>query len=75
MACRFGPIAQPMKASGSMIFNTEKVKKVGRMDHFFKETTLKERNMELVTIAGTTEVNILVTGTKTKSTASEPTAG
>ena len=58
-----------------MISNMEKVKKAGKMDHFFKETTLKERNMELVTIAGMTVVNILVTGTRTKSTALELTVG
>ena len=66
---------QSMKDNGSMISNTEKEKKAGKMDLFSKEITLKERSTESDTTAGTMEVNILVTGTRIKSMDSEPTVG
>jgi hypothetical protein len=68
-------MVQSMMANGLMIFNTGKEKKAGKMDLFLKENTLKARNTELVTIAGTMVVNILVTGTKTKLMALEHTVG
>jgi len=66
---------QSMKVNGLMISNMEKEKKAGKMVHFSKVITLKEKSTVLDTTAGTTEVNILVTGTRIKSMDLEPTVG
>ena len=58
-----------------MIFNMEKEKKVGKTDRFSKVITMKVKSMAEATTAGTMEVNMMETGTKTKSMVSESTVG
>ena len=56
-----------MKDIGKMIFNMEKDRKLGQMDQSIKVNISKERNMEKENTNGTTDLNTMVTGMKTKS--------
>ena len=56
-----------MKDIGKMISNMEKDKKLGQMDQSIKVNISKEKNMDMENTNGTTDLNIMVTGMKTKS--------
>ena len=55
-----------MKVCGKTTYSTAEVRKAGQMDQFTLENTLQERNMEEVFTAGTTEVNMMASGLRTK---------
>ena len=64
-----------MKAIGEMIFNTEKVKKVGQMDLYMKVTIWLVKNTVLGFIVGMMVASILVIGVKIKLKVLELIAG
>jgi len=55
-----------MKVCGKTTYNTAEVRKAGPMDQFTLENTLQERNTDEVFTAGTTEVNMMASGLRTK---------
>lgn len=64
MECTIILMELSMKGTGEMIFSMVKAKSHGQMDLSTRDSTLVERNTELVFIAGTMEVNIRETGLK-----------
>ena len=56
-----------MRALGWMISNTDMAKNHGLMDLFMRESTLQERSMERVFIAGMMDPSIMVIGMRIKS--------
>ena len=63
------------KVTGVMISNTVKEKKAGLMDPSTKDFTWLVRNTEWVFTVGTTVVNIMENGSRTKLKDLEPIAG
>lgn len=55
-----------MKVCGKTTYSTAEVRKAGQMDQFTLENILQERNMEEVFTVGTTEVNMMASGLRTK---------
>ena len=55
-----------MRDTGEMTFSTVRVRRVGPMDPFTKDSTWPERNMGLAFTAGTMALSIKVNGTRTK---------
>jgi hypothetical protein len=56
-----------MRDTGGMTFSTAQGRKAGQMGPFMKENTWLERSMALVSTVGMMDLNIRVSGTKTKS--------
>lgn len=55
-----------MKVLGRMIYNMEKVKKLGMMVQFMKENTLLGKNMDMEYIAGMMDPDMKGNGLKIK---------